>query len=92
VGALASGAQSPIVFEVTLKKIDGSFGMQIAGGLRKRLGVYIKALKKNGAAARDGRLEKYDAVIRVDDKDFTECTHEEAVAFLAVRVAGWNGY
>ena len=80
----ASSSQSPVVFTLTLSKVDGSFGMQIAGGLRKRLGVYIKRLRKNGAAMRDGRLEKYDEVIRVDDRDFTECTHEEAVAFLAV--------
>lgn len=75
-----------VELSVPLTKIDGSFGLQIVGGVRGRLGVYVKALRKGGAAALEGSLQKYDELIEVDGRDFTGCTHDEAVAFLAVRL------
>ncbi|EDQ85561.1 uncharacterized protein MONBRDRAFT_11659 [Monosiga brevicollis MX1] len=69
------------LLQVRLTRLKGSFGLQIAGG-HVGVGVYVKACRKGGAAALDGRILKYDQLMRIDDTDVEHASHEEVVRLI----------
>ncbi|XP_043935753.1 tyrosine-protein phosphatase non-receptor type 13 isoform X1 [Protopterus annectens] len=73
------------VFEVELSKKDHSLGISVTGGINtsvKHGGIYVKAIIPNGAAERDGRIQKGDRVLSVDGNSLEGTTHKQAVEAL----------
>ncbi|KAM6897806.1 FERM and PDZ domain-containing protein 2-like [Xenentodon cancila] len=71
---------------VELRKISGSLGISISGGMNTDLlngGVYIKSLVPGGAAERDGRLQTGDRLLEVDGINFHGFTYQQAVDCLS---------
>ncbi|XP_053270099.1 tyrosine-protein phosphatase non-receptor type 13 [Pleuronectes platessa] len=71
---------------VELRKIAGSLGISISGGVNTNLpsgGVYIKSLIGGGAAERDGRVHTGDRLLEVDGISFQGFTYQQAVERLS---------
>ncbi|XP_062299124.1 FERM and PDZ domain-containing protein 2 [Scomber scombrus] len=76
----------PEEITVTLRKISGSLGLSISGGVNTNLrngGIYIKSLVAGGAAERDGQLHTDDRVLEVDGISFQGFTYQQAVECLS---------
>ncbi|XP_063314846.1 tyrosine-protein phosphatase non-receptor type 13 isoform X2 [Pelobates fuscus] len=73
------------VFTVLLAKKDDSLGISVTGGVNtsvKHGGIYVKAIIPNGAAEKDGRIQKGDRVISVNGTSLEGATHKQAVETL----------
>ncbi|KAM7382057.1 hypothetical protein PAMA_012764 [Pampus argenteus] len=71
---------------VALKKLSGSLGISITGGVDTNLpngGIYIKSLVPGGAAERDGRVHSDDRLLEVDGISFQGFTYQQAVECLS---------
>lgn len=80
---------TPEVIMIQLrKKLDHnhlSMGLSIiaAKGVgQERLGIYIKNVVKNGAAAMDGRLQAGDQLLEVDGNSLLDITQDQAAALM----------
>ncbi|XP_059181014.1 FERM and PDZ domain-containing protein 2 [Centropristis striata] len=76
----------PEVITVTLRKISGSLGISISGGVNTNLpngGIYIRSLVPGGAAERDGRIHSGDRLLEVDGIRFQGFTYQQAVECLS---------
>ncbi|XP_061612268.1 tyrosine-protein phosphatase non-receptor type 13 isoform X2 [Phyllopteryx taeniolatus] len=70
---------------VKLKKVAGSLGISITGGVNTNVpngGIYIKRLVPGGSAERDGRIHAGDRILEVDGISFQGVTYEQAVECL----------
>ncbi|KAM4624537.1 FERM and PDZ domain-containing protein 2 [Polymixia lowei] len=80
VGSLSTG---PEEIDVELKKIAGSLGISISGGINTpNGGIYIKSLVPGGAAERDGRVHTGDRLLEVNGIRFEGFTYQQAVECL----------
>ncbi|XP_008301400.1 tyrosine-protein phosphatase non-receptor type 13 [Stegastes partitus] len=71
---------------VELRKMSGSLGISISGGVNTNHpngGIYIKSLVAGGAAERDGRLHTGDRLVEVDGFNFQGFTYQQAVECLS---------
>ncbi|XP_038592269.1 FERM and PDZ domain-containing protein 2 [Micropterus salmoides] len=71
---------------VELRKISGSLGISISGGVNTNLrngGVYIRSLVPGGAAERDGRVHTGDRLLQVNGISFRGFTYNQAVECLS---------
>ncbi|XP_059475990.1 uncharacterized protein LOC132197001 isoform X2 [Neocloeon triangulifer] len=68
-------------FTITINKIEKSLGFTLWKEDTSRLGHYVRALVKEPAVS-DGRIRPGDKIMAVNDVEFSELSHEEAVAFL----------
>ncbi|XP_054455329.1 FERM and PDZ domain-containing protein 2 [Anoplopoma fimbria] len=76
----------PEEITVELRKISGSLGLSIAGGVNTNLpngGIYIRSLVPGGAAERDGRVHSGDRMLEVDGISFQRFTYQQAVECLS---------
>ncbi|KAJ0067194.1 hypothetical protein NL108_012930, partial [Boleophthalmus pectinirostris] len=72
-------------FVVELKKVNGSLGISVAGGVNTNVrygGIYIKTLVPGGAAEKDGRIQIGDRLLEVDGSNLRGVTHQQAVECL----------
>ncbi|XP_034148806.1 tyrosine-protein phosphatase non-receptor type 13 isoform X2 [Esox lucius] len=70
---------------VELKKVNGSLGISVAGGMNTCVrfgGIYIKSLVPGGAAEQDGRVQIGDRLLEVDGTNLRGVTHTDAVECL----------
>ncbi|XP_017579550.1 FERM and PDZ domain-containing protein 2 isoform X2 [Pygocentrus nattereri] len=68
-----------------LKKVNGSLGISVAGGINTSVrygGIYIKSLVPGGAADQDGRIQIGDRLLEVDGYNLRGVTHGQAVESL----------
>ncbi|KAL7890005.1 hypothetical protein AOLI_G00022630 [Acnodon oligacanthus] len=68
-----------------LKKVNGSLGISVAGGINTSVrygGIYIKSLIPGGAADQDGRIQIGDRLLEVDGYNLRGVTHGQAVENL----------
>ncbi|XP_070783707.1 FERM and PDZ domain-containing protein 2 [Enoplosus armatus] len=75
----------PEEITVELRKISGSLGISISGGVNTNLpngGIYIRSLVPGGAAERDGRVHTGDRLLEVDGISFQGFTYHQAVERL----------
>ncbi|KAK3091931.1 hypothetical protein FSP39_023798 [Pinctada imbricata] len=70
------------LYEVTLQKKDGTFGLNIAGGVNTSVrqgGIYVKSLQRGGAAELDGTIQIGDRILKINGHLLNQCTHKQAV-------------
>ncbi|XP_058235782.1 tyrosine-protein phosphatase non-receptor type 13 isoform X2 [Hemibagrus wyckioides] len=70
---------------VGLKKLNGSLGICVAGGINTSVrhgGIYIKSLIPGGAADLDGRIQTGDRLLEVNGCNLQGVTHKQAVECL----------
>jgi multiple PDZ domain protein len=71
--------------EITLERGSDGLGFSIVGGYGSPHGdlpIYVKTVFDKGAAAADGRLQRGDLIVSVNDTILEGLTHEEAVEVL----------
>ncbi|XP_073345028.1 FERM and PDZ domain-containing protein 2 [Pagrus major] len=76
----------PKEITVELRKISGSLGISISGGVNTNVPngrIYIRSLVPGGAAERDGRLIAGDRLLEVDGISFQGFTYHQAVGCLS---------
>ncbi|KAI7805901.1 tyrosine-protein phosphatase non-receptor type 13 isoform X1 [Triplophysa rosa] len=70
---------------IELRKINGSLGISVAGGINTNVrhgGIYIKNVMPGGAADQDGRIQIGDRLLEVDGCNLRGVTHRQAVECL----------
>lgn len=70
--------------EINLTRGPSGLGFNIVGGTDQQhvsndSGIYVSSIKKNGAAARDGRLQEGDKILSVNGHDLKNLLHQDAV-------------
>lgn len=77
---------SPDIIVIQLRKKDNSMGLSIiaakGAGCQERLGIYIKNVVKDGAAAMDGRLQAGDQLLEVDGNSLLGITQDAAAVLM----------
>ena len=71
--------------EIILEKGSEGLGFSIVGGfgsIHGDLPIYIKEIFQNSAAHKDGKLQKGDQLVSVNDQSLEGLTHGEAVEIL----------
>ncbi|XP_076141347.1 FERM and PDZ domain-containing protein 2 [Alosa pseudoharengus] len=80
-----SSLRGPETLFVELRKINGSLGISVAGGVNTSVhngGIYIKSLVMGGAADLDGKIQIGDRLVEVDGTNLRRVTHRQAVECL----------
>lgn len=70
---------------VNLNKVDGSLGMEVAGGIdtaSRNGAIYVKELRVGGAAHRNGQLQVADRLLRINSHNLLRVRHAEAVQII----------
>nr|XP_009305699.1 FERM and PDZ domain-containing protein 2 isoform X4 [Danio rerio] len=73
------------IIYMELRKINGSLGISVAGGINTNVhhgGIYIKSVIAGGAADQDGRIQIGDRLLEVDGCNLRAVTHRQAVECL----------
>lgn len=89
-------ATTLLVEDVKLVKGNGPLGLSIVGGVDHSShpfgidepGVFISKVVSDGAAAATGKLRIGDRILKVNGKDVSKATHQEAVASLVSKLSG----
>ena len=84
-GQILTGRSEPEIQTIRLTKTNQGLGLSIVaarGQGRDRLGIYIKAVVKGGAAWHDGRLQAGDQILKVDDRGLVGITQERAAEIM----------
>ncbi|XP_038075184.1 synaptojanin-2-binding protein-like [Patiria miniata] len=69
---------------IELERGTTGLGFNIKGGrdqphVPRDSGIFVTKIREDGGAARDGRLQKGDKIVEINDKDVRNVPHQDAV-------------